>query len=62
MSKDGGMTESGKTIRLTRIQARTTAEGHAWWEIGTPQVSDRADVNKAHAAVELGRRKQRAGI
>ena len=39
-----------------------TAEGHAWWEIGTPAVSGRSQVEDAHAAVERGRSRQRAGI
>ncbi len=39
-----------------------TKEGHAWWEIGTPEVSDRAEIRKAHAEVEQGRTKQRPGI
>ena len=39
-----------------------TAEGHAWWEVGTPQVSNRAEVAKAHADQEAGRKAQRAGV
>ena len=39
-----------------------TTEGHAWWEIGTPAVSDRSQVEEAHAAVERGRSRQRAGV
>jgi 3D-(3,5/4)-trihydroxycyclohexane-1,2-dione acylhydrolase (decyclizing) len=39
-----------------------TAEGHAWWEVGTPQVSANPRVAKAHAEWEEGRRKQRAGV
>ncbi|MBZ0261922.1 MAG: 3D-(3,5/4)-trihydroxycyclohexane-1,2-dione acylhydrolase (decyclizing) [Hyphomicrobiales bacterium] len=39
-----------------------TTEGHAWWEIGTPEVSRRPEVERAHEAVELGRKKQRAGV
>ena len=39
-----------------------TMEGHTWWEIGTPSVSNRADVTKAHEEVERGRARQRAGI
>jgi 3D-(3,5/4)-trihydroxycyclohexane-1,2-dione acylhydrolase (decyclizing) len=39
-----------------------TSEGHTWWEVGTPEVSGRAEVAAAHEAVELGRKKQRAGI
>jgi 3D-(3,5/4)-trihydroxycyclohexane-1,2-dione acylhydrolase (decyclizing) len=39
-----------------------TAEGHTWWEIGTPSVSERAEVRKAHDEVERGRGRQRAGV
>ena len=39
-----------------------TSEGHAWWEIGTPEVSERAEVRQARETVEQGRKKQRAGI
>ena len=39
-----------------------TKEGHTWWEIGTPSVSNRAEVLEARAEVESGRNRQRAGI
>ncbi len=39
-----------------------TDRGHAWWEIGTPQVSARAEVVASHEATELGRASQRAGV
>jgi 3D-(3,5/4)-trihydroxycyclohexane-1,2-dione acylhydrolase (decyclizing) len=39
-----------------------TTQGHAWWEIGTAEVSDSADVRAKHAEVEAGRACQRAGI
>ncbi|MEP0943235.1 MAG: 3D-(3,5/4)-trihydroxycyclohexane-1,2-dione acylhydrolase (decyclizing) [Rhizobiaceae bacterium] len=39
-----------------------TAEGHTWWEVGTPQVSAKESVNSAHAEVEDGRKRQRRGI
>ncbi len=39
-----------------------TTRGHAWWEIGTPQVSDSALVRESHAEVESGRARQRAGV
>ena len=38
-----------------------TAQGHAWWEVGTPGVSDSASVRAAHAEVEAGRARQRPG-
>ena len=39
-----------------------TAEGHAWWEIGGPEVSDRPEVSAAKRATEEGRKAQRAGV
>lgn len=39
-----------------------TTQGHAWWEIGTPEVSDSEGVRARHAAVEAGRAGQRAGV
>jgi len=39
-----------------------TKEGHTWWEIGTPSVSQRPGVQKAHEDVERGRERQRAGV
>jgi 3D-(3,5/4)-trihydroxycyclohexane-1,2-dione acylhydrolase (decyclizing) len=39
-----------------------TTEGHAWWEVGTPEVSDSAKVRAAHEDWESNRPKQRKGI
>ncbi len=39
-----------------------TDEGHAWWEVGTPQISEKAGVRDAHRQVEDGRQRQRQGI
>ena len=39
-----------------------TTQGHAWWEVGTPQVSSSARVTKAHDDWEAGRAGQRQGI
>ncbi|MGI9364816.1 MAG: 3D-(3,5/4)-trihydroxycyclohexane-1,2-dione acylhydrolase (decyclizing) [Rhizobiaceae bacterium] len=39
-----------------------TAEGHTWWECGTPQVSDNADVRAAHQEWESSRPRQRKGV
>jgi 3D-(3,5/4)-trihydroxycyclohexane-1,2-dione acylhydrolase (decyclizing) len=39
-----------------------TEGGHAWWDIGTPQVSNRAEVLAAGAKVETGRGRQRRGV
>ncbi|MCH8465692.1 MAG: 3D-(3,5/4)-trihydroxycyclohexane-1,2-dione acylhydrolase (decyclizing) [Roseinatronobacter sp.] len=39
-----------------------TPQGHAWWEVGTPQVSDSASVRAKHAEIEATRSKQRQGV
>ncbi len=39
-----------------------TTQGHAWWEVGTPQVSDNAAVRLKHAEIEAARVKQRQGV
>lgn len=39
-----------------------TTGGHAWWEIGTPQVSETAAVRRAHEETETGRSRQRRGV
>lgn len=39
-----------------------TTEGHAWWEIGTPEVSTSKRVREAHLDWEAGRTPQRRGI
>ena len=39
-----------------------TKEGHTWWEIGTPSVSNRPEVLAAHDDVERGRNRQRVGV
>ena len=39
-----------------------TAQGHTWWEVGTPQVSTSDKVSAAHAEWESGRTGQRVGL
>ncbi len=39
-----------------------TSKGHAWWEIGTAEVSASASVRVKHAEVEAGRADQRRGV
>ena len=39
-----------------------TTEGHTWWEVGTPEVSNSASVRDAHTEWEATRSKQRKGI
>ena len=39
-----------------------TTEGHTWWEVGTPEVSDSEAVRAAHLDVEKSRSRQRRGV
>ncbi len=39
-----------------------TTEGHTWWEVGTPAISDNDKVTAAHADWESTRPKQRKGV
>ena len=39
-----------------------TKQGHAWWEVGTPEVSDSPAVRDARDRQEAGRARQRAGV
>jgi len=39
-----------------------TTQGHAWWEVGKPQVPDSAKVRDAHEDWESSRHKQRQGV
>ena len=39
-----------------------TAEGHAWWEVGTPQVANSDKVYDAHLNWEKTRKRQRRGV
>ena len=39
-----------------------TTQGHAWWEVGTPEVSDSASVREKRAELEAERAKQRQGV
>ncbi len=39
-----------------------TTGGHAWWEVGTPEVSGSERVREAHAEIESVRPQQRKGV
>ncbi|MFK7878748.1 3D-(3,5/4)-trihydroxycyclohexane-1,2-dione acylhydrolase (decyclizing) [Roseobacter sp.] len=39
-----------------------TTEGHTWWEVGTPHVTESERVRDAHAEWESSRIKQRRGV
>lgn len=39
-----------------------TTQGHTWWEVGTPHISDNKKVTAAHEKWEASRDKQRKGV
>jgi len=39
-----------------------TTEGHAWWEVGTPHITDNPKVAEAHTEWESSRPQQRKGV
>lgn len=39
-----------------------TTQGHTWWEVGTPHVTDNPKVREKHLEIEAERAKQRRGI
>ena len=39
-----------------------TTEGHTWWEVGTPHVSEHEKVRAAHQEIESKRTRQRKGV
>ncbi|MEM7643260.1 MAG: 3D-(3,5/4)-trihydroxycyclohexane-1,2-dione acylhydrolase (decyclizing) [Pseudomonadota bacterium] len=52
------------TVIVMKVDAYDgwTDQGHTWWEVGTPQVSDSEKVTAAHADWEATRAKQRQGV
>ncbi len=51
-------------VIVMQVDAHTgwTTQGHSWWEVGTPQVSDRSSVREKHAEIEAARATQRQGV
>lgn len=39
-----------------------TTQGHTWWEVGTPHVTDNPKVREKHLEIEAERAKQRRGV
>ena len=44
------------------IDEYTWTEGGAWWEVGVPEISDRAAVRAAREAWTTNKRDQRVGV
>jgi 3D-(3,5/4)-trihydroxycyclohexane-1,2-dione acylhydrolase (decyclizing) len=52
------------TVIVMKVDAYDgwTAQGHTWWEVGTPHVTDNPKVKAAHKDWEATRSKQRRGV
>jgi 3D-(3,5/4)-trihydroxycyclohexane-1,2-dione acylhydrolase (decyclizing) len=50
------------TVIVTKVRANDWTLGGAFWEVGVPAVSDRADVVAARAAMDEGLVNQRRGV
>jgi 3D-(3,5/4)-trihydroxycyclohexane-1,2-dione acylhydrolase (decyclizing) len=49
-------------IELKVDPSAWTEDGHAWWEVGTSQVSNRAEILAAASEIDQGRVRQRRGV
>ncbi|WP_282025686.1 3D-(3,5/4)-trihydroxycyclohexane-1,2-dione acylhydrolase (decyclizing) [Limimaricola cinnabarinus] len=71
----GNPTELGEAFRRAQASDRSqvivmkvdaydgwTAQGHAWWEVGTPEVTTNDKVREGHENQERGRSRQRRGV
>jgi 3D-(3,5/4)-trihydroxycyclohexane-1,2-dione acylhydrolase (decyclizing) len=67
--------ELGEAFKAAKASAKTTVivmqvdpyegwttQGHAWWEVGTPEVSESESVREKHAEQEASRIRQRQGV
>jgi 3D-(3,5/4)-trihydroxycyclohexane-1,2-dione acylhydrolase (decyclizing) len=48
-------------VIVVPVEAQAWSEGGAFWEVGVPEVSERAEVRAARDALEVGKRMQRVG-
>jgi 3D-(3,5/4)-trihydroxycyclohexane-1,2-dione acylhydrolase (decyclizing) len=50
------------TVLVVKTDAHRWTPGDAWWDVGVPEVSPRAEVQAARAEQAKGREKQRVGV
>ncbi|MEP5728789.1 MAG: 3D-(3,5/4)-trihydroxycyclohexane-1,2-dione acylhydrolase (decyclizing) [Sulfitobacter sp.] len=52
------------TVIVMKVDAYEgwTDQGHTWWEVGTPHISENPKVAEKHAEIEAERAKQRKGV
>ena len=44
---------------IDTTHTRTTDDGGCWWEVAVPEISQRPEVNDAHALYRAGKQNQR---
>ena len=49
-------------VIVTKVRAKDFTEGGAFWQVGVPEVSDRASVTAARASMDKGLKNQRPGV
>jgi 3D-(3,5/4)-trihydroxycyclohexane-1,2-dione acylhydrolase (decyclizing) len=59
---DRARTNDRTTVIVLETDAYSWTEGGGWWEVGVPEVSNRAEVAVAREALEAGKKLQRRGI
>ena len=59
---DWAKTTDRTTVISIVSDAFVWSSGDAWWDVGVPEVSERAAVKAEHEAQAAGRKKQRVGI
>jgi 3D-(3,5/4)-trihydroxycyclohexane-1,2-dione acylhydrolase (decyclizing) len=52
---------SQTSVIVVPVEPQAWSEGGAFWEVGVPEVSERAEVRAARDALEAGKRLQRVG-
>jgi len=53
---------TASVVIVTKVRAKDFTEGGAFWQVGVPEVSDRASVTAARAAMDKGLTNQRPGV
>jgi 3D-(3,5/4)-trihydroxycyclohexane-1,2-dione acylhydrolase (decyclizing) len=49
-------------VIVTKVRANDFTEGGAFWQVGVPEVSERATVTAARTSMDLGLKAQRPGV
>ena len=62
LALDWAKTTDRTTVITIVSDAFRWTPGDAWWDVGVPEVSDRQEVNDAHAEQVEGRKEQRVGV